>query len=168
MTPGNDRSTIVTFGIIAALILAMACVNFTNLATARASQRAREVALRKVLGANRRQLVIQFLGESVLVAAMAMLLALAFTELPLPFFASFLDADLMLNYVGERGLLLPIVALIVLVGAAGGLYPAFYLSRFQPSQVLKPNKYSAEAQGSGRLRNALVVDRKSTRLNSSH
>ncbi len=157
MTPGNDRRSIVTFAIIAALILGMACVNFTNLATARASQRAREVALRKVLGANRRQLIFQFLGESILVAAMAMLLALAITELALPAFSAFLNADLTLSYVGEGGLLLPILGLVLLVGAAGGLYPAFYLSRFQPAQVLKANKSSAEAQGSGRLRNALVV-----------
>ena len=76
------------------LILGMACVNFTNLATARASQRAREVALRKVLGANRKQLIVQFLGESMLVAALAMLLALAMVELLLPLFSGFLDADL--------------------------------------------------------------------------
>lgn len=63
MTPGNDRRSIMTFAVIAVLILAMACVNFVNLATARASQRAREVALRKVLGANRRQLVVQFVGN---------------------------------------------------------------------------------------------------------
>jgi putative ABC transport system permease protein len=86
MTPGNDRRSIITFAVIAALILAMACVNFTNLATARASQRAREVALRKVLGANRQQLVTQFLAESILVAGLAMLLALAFVELALPLF----------------------------------------------------------------------------------
>src|SRR3546814_16647055 len=140
MTPGNDRSTIVTFGIIAALILAMACVNFTNLATARASQRAREVALNKDLGANRRPLVIQFLGESVLVAAMAMLLALAFTELALPFFTIFLVADLMLNSVGEGGLLLPTVEHIDLVGAACGLDPAFYHFRFPPATDDKAHK----------------------------
>ena len=157
MTPGNDRRSIITFGVIAALILAMACVNFTNLATARASQRAREVALRKVLGANRKQLVTQFLGESVLVAGVAMLLALAFVELALPSFARFLDADLKMRYFGEGGLFLPIIGLVLLVGAAGGIYPAFYLSRFQPAKVLKANKSSAEAQGSGSLRNVLVV-----------
>ncbi|HEV2747410.1 MAG TPA: ABC transporter permease [Allosphingosinicella sp.] len=157
MTPGNDRRTIVTFGIIAALILGMACVNFTNLATARASQRAREVALRKVLGANRKQLILQFLGESVLVSAIAMFVALAMVELLLPAFSRFLDADLGIDYLGSGGLLLPILGLVVLVGAAGGLYPAFYLSRFQPAQVLKANKSSAEASGSGRLRSILVV-----------
>jgi putative ABC transport system permease protein len=94
MTPGNDRASIITFAIIAALILGMACVNFTNLATARASQRAREVALRKVLGASRKQLITQFLGESLLVAAFAMLLALAFVEVLLPAFSRFLGADL--------------------------------------------------------------------------
>ncbi|HYD37583.1 MAG TPA: ABC transporter permease [Allosphingosinicella sp.] len=156
-TPGNDRRTIVTFGIVAALILGMACVNFTNLATARASQRAREVALRKVLGANRKQLIVQFLGESILVAALAMVVALAMVELLLPWFSTFLEADLAITYWGVGGLALPILGLVLIVGAAGGLYPAFYLSRFQPAQVLKANKSSAEASGSGRLRNVLVV-----------
>ena len=137
MKPGNDRQTIVTFAIIAFLILGMACVNFTNLATARASQRAREVALRKVLGANRKQLITQFLAESVLIAAIAMLLALAIVELLLPALAHFLDADLAMHYFGWDGMLLPIVALTLIVGAAGGVYPAFYLSRFQPAQVLE-------------------------------
>jgi putative ABC transport system permease protein len=157
MTNGNDRQTIVTFIIIAFLILGMACVNFTNLATARASQRAREVALRKVLGASRRQLVTQFLGESVLIACISMLIALALVELLLPSFARFLDASLEMKYFGWDGMLLPVLGLTVLVGAAGGLYPALYLSRFQPAQVLKANKSSAEASGSGLLRNILVV-----------
>jgi putative ABC transport system permease protein len=155
--PGNDEGTILTFTIIAFLILAMACVNFTNLATARASARAREVALRKVLGANRRQLMLQFLLESTVVAAVAMLLALALVELLLPMMSSFLDADLVMSYFGSNGMLLPIVLLTLLVGAAGGVYPAFYLSRFQPAQVLKANKSTAEAAGSGRLRNFLVI-----------
>jgi putative ABC transport system permease protein len=157
MTPGNDWTSIYTFTIIAFLILGMACVNFTNLATARASQRAREVALRKVLGANRRQLITQFLAESVLIAAIAMLLALALVELLLPTLGTFLDADLHMVYFGWAGMLLPILGLTLLVGAAGGVYPAFYLSRFQPAQVLKANKSTAEAAGSGLLRNVLVV-----------
>ncbi len=156
-TPANDERTILTFTIIAFLILGMACVNFTNLATARASARAREVALRKVLGANRRQLITQFLLESIVVAAVAMLLALALVELLLPLLGNFLDADLRMTYIGEGGMLLPILALTTLVGAAGGIYPAFYLSRFQPAQVLKANKSTAEAAGSGTLRSALVV-----------
>jgi len=157
MSPGNDRRTIITFTIIAFLILGMACVNFTNLATARASQRAREVALRKVLGANRRQLIVQFMAESVLIAGIAMLLALAIVELLLPSLGAFLEADLAMSYFGWNGMLLPILGLTLLVGAAGGVYPALYLSRFQPAQVLKANKSSAETAGSGRLRNALVI-----------
>ena len=157
MTPVNDHKTIATFTIIAFLILGMACVNFTNLATARAGQRAREVALRKVLGATKRQLVTQFLSESILIAAIAMLLALALVELLLPALAHFLDADLAMRYFGAGGMILPILLLVLLVGAAGGIYPAFYLSRFQPARVLKANKSSADATGSGTLRNILVV-----------
>jgi putative ABC transport system permease protein len=155
--PVNDRRTILTFSVIALLILGIACVNFVNLATARASQRAREVALRKVLGANRKQLVFQFLGESILLTSVAMLLALALAELTLPFLSKFLNADLQLSYLGGEGVLLPVLGLLLLVGLAGGLYPAFYLSRFQPAAVLRANKSTAEPLSSGRLRNALVV-----------
>jgi putative ABC transport system permease protein len=157
MTPGNDSRSITTFAIIAVLILGMAIVNFTNLATARASQRAREVALRKVLGATRRQLVVQFVAESILISAVAMLLALALVELLVKPFAAFLDADLALRYIGRDGILLPAIGLTLLVGIVSGVYPAFFLSRFQPAQVLKANRSAAETPGSGRLRAALVV-----------
>ncbi len=157
MTPGNDRGTIATFAIIALLILGMAVVNFTNLATARAGQRAREVALRKVLGATRRQLIAQFVGESVLVATIAAVIALALVELLVRPFAAFLNADLSITYLGADGLLWPAIALTFVVGVLGGLYPAFFLSRFQPASVLKANKSAAETPGSGRLRSALVV-----------
>jgi putative ABC transport system permease protein len=157
MRPGNDRTTIATFSVVALLILAMACINFINLATARASQRAREVALRKVLGATRGQLIVQFLAESLIVVSVAMLIALALAELSLPALSSFLASDLRLTYFGSEGILLPMLALTVLVGLAGGLYPAFYLSRFQPAKVLKANKSAAEGAGTGKLRNMLVV-----------
>ena len=155
--PGNDRGTIVTFAVVALLILFMATVNFTNLATARAGQRAREVALRKVLGARREQLVGQFLGESLLLTAIAMLMALALVELTLPLFSAFLDAELELRYLGDGGVLVPALLLILIVGVAGGMYPAFYLSRYRPAAVLRANKSSADTISSGRIRNLLVV-----------
>ncbi len=157
MTPGNDVTTVATFAVIAMLVLGMACVNFVNLATARASQRAREVALRKVLGASPRQLIVQFVGESVMVAMISLLVAFTAVELILPFFNRFLDADMQLHYVGAGGVLLPGIALVLLVGVIGGLYPAVYLSRFEPAKILKANKSAADAHGSGRLRNILVV-----------
>lgn len=157
MTPGNDRRTITTFAIIAVLILGMAIVNFTNLATARASQRAREVALRKVLGATRKQLIVQFVSESILISAASMLLALTLVELLVRPFAAFLDSDIKLSYFGSDGILLQAVILTLLVGIISGLYPAFFLSRFQPAQVLKANRSAAETPGSGRIRTALVV-----------
>ncbi|AQR73563.1 ABC transporter permease [Sphingomonas sp. LM7] len=156
-SPGSDKRTIFTFAVVALMILGMACINFTNLATARASQRAREVALRKVLGATRKQLIVQFIGESVLVAGIATLVALAFAELALPPLNTFLDATMQIRYFGAHGILLPVVLLAVIVGIAGGAYPALYLSRFQPAVVLKANKSAADAEGNGRLRNLLVV-----------
>ncbi|WEJ99394.1 MAG: ABC transporter permease [Candidatus Sphingomonas phytovorans] len=157
MRPGNDKTTIITFAIVALLIMAMACVNFTNLATARATQRAREVALRKVLGATRRQLITQFIGESILLAAIAMLVALAVVEITLPGLNTFLKADISLRYFAFDGLIFPVIGLTLLVGLAGGVYPALVLSRFEPARVLKANKSAADAEGSGRLRNVLVI-----------
>ena len=144
MAPGNDRTTIVTFAIVALLILGMAVVNFTNLATARASQRAREVALRKALGATRQQLIMQFVGESIIVAVVAMTIALALVELLMPAFAAFLEADMAVSYFSADGIFLPVLALVLIVGILGGLYPAFFLSRFEPASVLKANKSSSE------------------------
>ena len=155
--PGTDPRTLTTFAIVALLILAMAAVNFINLATARASKRAREVALRKVLGARRRQLVLQFLGESLLIAGVAMLAALTFAELTLPHFSAWLDAPLDLHYLGADGLLPAILGLWLAVGLVGGIYPAFFLARYQPGEILKANKSVAEPSGTGRLRNLLVI-----------
>lgn len=157
LAPGGDARSLATFAIVALLTLGMAMMNFVNLSTARATQRAREVALRKVLGATRGQLVVQLLGESVLMAGIAMLLALAMAELATPWIAGWVGADLQLSYLGEGGMLWPSLALFAATGLLGGIYPALYLSRFQPAQVLRANKSSAETPGSGRLRTALVL-----------
>jgi len=155
--PGTSPRTIATFAVVALLILAMAAINFINLATARASKRAREVALRKVLGARRKQLVAQFLGESLLISGIAMLIALTFAELTLPSFSAYLGAELDLRYAGAGGILLPVLGLWLAVGLIGGAYPAFYLSRYRPSEILKANQSTAEPRSGGRLRGVLVV-----------
>lgn len=154
--PHGDVRAIAAFTAVAAMILLIACINFTNLATARASQRAREVALRKVLGARRSQLVLQFLAESLLLSSIAFLLAIAFVYASLPLYNAVLNRNLGLNFA-DAGLMLPTMAgLILLVGLAAGLYPALVLSGFRPARILKANK-SAAAEGSGKLRAALVV-----------
>jgi putative ABC transport system permease protein len=155
--PSNDRLTIATFTIVALLILGIATANFINLATARAGQRAREVALRKVVGASRRQLIVQFLGESLLMTGLALLLAVALAELVLPWLSALLGFPLSFDDLGEHGLAVPVLLLWLGVGLAGGLYPAFYLSRYQPGAVLKANRSAAEPPGAGRLRSILVV-----------
>ena len=155
--PLADRGFIRNLTIVGFLILAMACINFTNLATAHAGRRAREVALRKLLGATRRQLVFQFLTEAVLLTAFAMVSALAVIELLLPHLSLFLEADLALRYGDVGGTLLPILGLTLLVSLASGAYPAFYLSLFRPAHILKANASISEAPGSGRFRMILVV-----------
>jgi len=157
MRLGTPIKTLVTFGIVAAFLLIVACVNFTNLATARASRRAREVALRKTLGARRSQLVVQFLLESFITVFAAGLVAVALIELALPYLNNLIAGDIRVRYLGESGVLVPLVALLVVVSLLGGLYPAFFLSRFRPSIVLKANQSGAEAPGTARLRIALVV-----------
>ncbi|MGE4064494.1 MAG: ABC transporter permease [Rhodospirillaceae bacterium] len=154
--PSGDVRAIAAFTAVAAMILLIACINFTNLATARASQRAREVALRKVLGARRSQLVFQFLSESMLLSAIAFVLALVFVYAALPVYNTVLDRELGLNFLAGDMLVPSMAVLIVFVGLAAGLYPALYLSGFRPARILKANK-SAAAEGSGRLRAALVV-----------
>jgi len=151
----GDKSTVTLFIVVATLILIIACINFTNLATAKSTQRAREVAMRKVLGAERKQLIAQFLGESILIALLGLFLALVLVELLLPAFNQFLDKELVFLY--SDGLIISILlSLVVIVGFVAGIYPAIILSSFRPAAVLKANK-SAESSSSVALRNILVV-----------
>lgn len=150
----GDINAVIAFAAIALLILVIACINFVNLATARAMQRAREVSMRKVLGATRAQLIQQHLGEAIVTALISLLLAFALVELVLPAFNGFIHKSLALHY-GEPKLILTALVLILIVGAVGGLYPAFYLSQFRPARVLKANQSSASA--SSTMRSALVV-----------
>ena len=155
MTPAGSWATVYGFAVIGVLILLVACFNFTNLATARAMLRAREISLRKVMGAGRRQLILQFLGESVLTALIALVLALALAEMLLPLFDRLLGAPIGFSYSGDWALILTAGGMAVLAGLIGGAYPALVLSRFRPALVLRTNR--SGLSGSGVLRATLVV-----------
>jgi len=155
MTPGGSWATIYGFMAIGAMILLIACFNFTNLATARAMMRAREISLRKVVGAQGRQLMVQFLSESVLMALMSLVMALALVEILLPLYGRMLGKPIQLHYLGDWPLLAALLGMAVLVGLLAGLYPALVLSRFRPAATLRTNR--AGQSGSGFLRNLLVV-----------
>jgi putative ABC transport system permease protein len=117
--------------------------------------RAREISLRKCVGATRGQLIVQFLGESVLLALLALVVALALVEVLLPSYSSFLQVPLALHYLKDWPLILAIVSIAILAGLVGGLYPALVLSGFRPAAVLRANQ--SGNPGSGALRTTLVV-----------
>jgi ABC-type antimicrobial peptide transport system permease subunit len=124
------------FSLIAIFILLIACINFTNLSTARSEKRAREVGIRKVSGALRSSLIIQFISESVLLALVAGILAVGLVQLVLPAFNNVVGAKLAIHY-GNPWYWTLTLLFILLTGVMAGIYPAFYLSSFEPVKVLK-------------------------------
>jgi putative ABC transport system permease protein len=142
--------------LIAAFILLIACVNFINLSTAQAVNRAKEVGVRKVLGSNKSQLQIQFLIETFLIVAGAVLLATGITVLALPYINQLLELSLSFNILSNPAVILFLLALTIVVTALAGLYPSVVLSRFNPVNALK-SKLTANAAKGISLRRALVV-----------
>ena len=140
---------------IGLILVVIACVNFTNLATARAVTRKREVGVRKVVGAHRPQLMVQFLTESLLLTCSALLIALALVELCLPLFNQFVRGDLHLNMATVIAGTPAALALTLLVGLLAGWYPAFFLSSVSPVTVLKSK--SSSSSGSAWLKKGLVI-----------
>lgn len=142
------------FSVVAIFILVIACINFMNMATAKAVNRAKEVGIRKVIGAQRKSLIFQFIGESLLISLVSMLLAVSVVYLMLPLFNLVVAKQIILNITDPQviGVLLLIVAV---TGILAGSYPAFFLSAYQPSQVLKGNT-NKNLSGSA-LRKGLVV-----------
>lgn len=144
-----------TLGLVSTLLLTMACFNFISLSTARATKRAKEIAIRKIHGATRRDLIIQFMGEAFVLTLMSMLLAVGFAEILLPVFGAFMLSDLNLDY-GNILVLVGILVLVLMAALGGGLYPAMVLSRFRPPRSLSSNNSSGN-MASRRLRQALLV-----------
>jgi putative ABC transport system permease protein len=155
MVPETDPTVVTAIGVIGALIVVVAAINFVTLMTARASRRAVEVGVRKALGAGRRDLFVQFMGEALLYVAVALLAAVALAEIVLPTLNTALQRRLSFDYLGDPALLATMIGVALVVGLLAGVYPALVLSAFRPAAVLKGGPI--EASGGGGLRQALVV-----------
>ena len=152
----GDINMIYTFTAVAGLVLLIASINFMNLSTARAVKRAREVAVRKVMGASRKQVALQFLGEAVAVSGLGFLFAMVGVELVLPIYSEAIGIQLELNLFEDLPLLLSLMGVAFAVGMLSGTYPAAFISRFLPAKVLQGGK-TAETEGASTFRSALVV-----------
>ena len=153
---GNEVYVYV-FSVVGFIILLIACINFMNLSTAKSSLRAKEVGMRKVVGSRKRQLVAQFMSESVVLSFIALILGMGMVHLFLPSFRNLIDRPLELNYLQNPLILLLVLGLGLLVGIISGSYPAFYLSSIKPVAALKEKGFSGAKKAGKWLRNVLVV-----------
>lgn len=151
----SDIKLIYAFWAIAVIVLLIACINFMNLATARSAGRAKEVGMRKVLGARRSKLIVQFLGESFVFALLSLALALLLARLFLPYFSSLAGKEISLDSLGMSYLYPVLAGIVLFVGFVAGSYPAFFLSSFKPISALK-GRVSEGSKGSV-FRSVLVV-----------
>lgn len=151
-----SKGLLISLQVIALILIITACINFINLATAEAIKRSREVGIRKALGSSRAQLICQFLGETMLITVISVLLSLAVTQLALTFLNPFLELKLTLDFTGDTFLLIYLLCITILVSLLAGLYPALVVSGFNPVVALK-NLISNKNSSGYNLRRALVV-----------
>ncbi len=152
----GNASMVYVFNIIAALIILLACINFINLSIAQSVKRSREVGMRKVMGAERLNLMNQFMGESFIITFVSIVFALLIVYYLLPFFNGILETNFIIDFYGNWIFNIGLIIILVLVSLVAGVYPAFYLSRFNPIKVLKSGLES-EGSSSGWLTKSLVV-----------
>ena len=151
----GNINNVYMMGIIGLFIILIASFNFVNLSTARATKRAKEVGLRKVVGAIRGQLIAQYLSESILIALLAMVLAFGLATLGINWINAFTDKGLSLNVIEQPSLLIGLIGSAFIIGGLAGIYPAFIVSGFRPALTLKGQQGSA--RGKGAIRKILVV-----------
>ncbi len=150
-----DKSILISLGLIALFLLLLGVINFINLNTANATQRAREIGVRKTLGSSKKQLILQFLGETFLLTLIAGLVSIAISYWLIQAFADFIPADLGISLLLQPAMLIATIVLILMVTVLSGFYPAMVLSSFKPSQVLKGRLSTGLKDG--RLRKSLTV-----------
>jgi putative ABC transport system permease protein len=155
MEPGGNPMYVYIFGVIAILILVIACINFMNLATARSTTRAREVGLRKVVGSTRSLLITQFLTESVFLSIIALIFAVIFVYLLLPPYNNLIHLDLDFDLFSNTWTIPLLLLFAIFVGLLAGSYPAFVLAGFKPVAVFKTELRSGSSKSL--LRNLLIV-----------
>lgn len=155
INPNSDITYIYVFSAVAVFVLLIACINFMNLATARSANRGRETGMRKVLGAQKSQLILQFLGESLLLCAVSASFSVLIVELVLPAFNAFSGKALTAGFLSDWRLGIGLVVITLTVGILSGIYPAFFLSGFDPVRVLKGTL--DRGKGSAAFRKVLVV-----------
>ena len=156
-TANGDMAYVYAFGAIAFFILLIACINFMNLATAFSINRSKEIGMRKVMGANRNQLVRQFIGESLIMTLIATGIAGGIIALVLPYFNDFTGKSLAFSLFSAQQIVWMLASLILGVGLLAGSYPAFYLTGFLPTHVLKGRPTYAQRLGAVGIRKGLVV-----------
>lgn len=156
LEPNSDIKYIYIFSAIAFFILVIACINFMNLATARSAKRAKEVGIRKTLGSLKRQLVLQFLTESIILSLIALVIAIGLVELFLPSFNTLSGKLLETSYFDNSAIIAVSIVITLLVGLLAGSYPAFFLSSFRPVNVLKGDFIKSGA-GTTWIRSGLVI-----------
>ena len=151
----GNINNVYMMAVIGLFIVLIACFNFINLSTARATKRAKEVGMRKVVGAFKNQLIVQYLSESVMIAIFALILGLGFSKVSINWLNTFTGKSLSFSLMNDWPLLLGLIGFSIVVGILAGLYPALVLSGFKPVLVLKGQQGSAK--GNGLLRKSLVV-----------
>lgn len=153
--PLGNSSYMIIFSIIAAFILLIACINYMNMSTARSVNRAKEVGIKKSLGSNRKNLVLQFLSESVFVTLIALALALVLIKVLLPAFNNLVEKQLVFNYIDNFSTIPLMLVFGIGIGIIAGSYPAFFLASFNPLKVIKGIHKSEGSHG--KLRSGLVI-----------
>lgn len=144
-TPTAHKPTLYGLLTVAAFLLVLGCINFINLTTAQASQRAKEIGIRKTMGSSRKQIMLQFLNETFFITVIATILSIALTPLLLKVFSDFIPPTLHFKLFNQAGVILFLIALILAVSFLSGFYPALILSKYNPVLVLKNQAYAGTA-----------------------
>ncbi|MFC2134334.1 ABC transporter permease [Bacteroidota bacterium] len=152
---GGTITYVYMFSILALLVLVIACINFVNLTTARSSIRAREVGIRKTIGAHRKQLIYQFFGESLLLTVISLFFAILLVAILLPYFNEIASKNFSIEFILKQNMIYGILGIILFAGILSGSYPALFLSRFQPVKVLSAG--TSSRKGGVGFRKVLVV-----------